>query len=92
MIMCVLLCYPVSVRTYYQQGVPISSFYFFMCEKCTIFPRHLSILFKFFCGKTLIIADVPMAKRTLFVCSNENCLTAICSTRVHEHVLLSWVI
>ena len=32
MIMCVLLCYPVSIRTYYQQGVLFLVLDVFLCQ------------------------------------------------------------
>ena len=54
MIMCVLLCYPVSIRTYYQQGVlflVIFSVVLFMFMKFT----RSAKLSEFCCVKTITI-------------------------------------
>ena len=50
MIMCVLLCYPVSIRTYYQQGVLFLVFEYFTkiakhknaCISKTVLDRAIS--------------------------------------------------
>ena len=45
MIMCVLLCYPVSIRIYYQQGV-LFLVYLLNLQFSAIFGDHLELLCK----------------------------------------------
>ena len=62
MIMCVLLCYPVSIRTYYQQGVLflVNNVFIF-----SFFSLHIVILFQHF-GK----CSFNMYQKNIFYCVN----------------------
>ena len=80
MIMCVLLCYPVSIRIYYQQGVLFLVFLFFAKHKnayilktvldradCADFGCHTSIRLetKHFLN-TLALAFISFSGRFVF--------------------------
>ena len=52
MIMCVLLCYPVSIRIYYQQGV------LFLVSLCSCSSSRLSQIYNFEAVKWQLV-DLP---------------------------------